>query len=130
MRHRPPKKGCVLKEARDGVEAVMSREARGVLGVQSGNVHNDVVDRDVDELDEEADETHHEETDGCGGHCALELCTAQSGGNAAISNWRRRRAQGRATRTGRPARWIPGRSLLAVRGVVARGTLSPPPSHA
>jgi len=35
--------------------------------------HNDVVDRDVDELDEEADEAHHEEPDGRGRHCAHKL---------------------------------------------------------
>lgn len=44
-------------------------------GLCSGaSADQDVVDRDVHELDEEADETHHEEAHGRGAGDARELC--------------------------------------------------------
>jgi hypothetical protein len=38
------------------------------------NLHNDVVDGNVDELDEEANEAHQAETNSCGHGNLLEFC--------------------------------------------------------
>ena len=38
------------------------------------SLHNDVVDGDVDQLDEEANEAHHREADSSGNRNLLQLC--------------------------------------------------------
>ena len=39
-------------------------------------LHNDVVDGDVDQLDEEANEAHHREANGSGNGDLLQLCVS------------------------------------------------------
>lgn len=46
--------------------------------MQKKNLHNDVVDGNVDEFDEESDESHYAEANSSGNSNLLELCDKQN----------------------------------------------------